>query len=132
MPRCLLSISLLLLYLVPVFGVQATGHYCGQRLESVSLSGSDEKGCCADSQQMPAGCCHDQVVKMQVSDDQQATASFDLPVFSFVWAELPSAAPITLLRTLPAEPKRLFSPVCHAPPRSAATPIYLANRMFRI
>jgi hypothetical protein len=128
--RKICSYSLLIFYLLAATGVEIRAHYCGTDLHSITLYGDVEKGCCGDDE-AAAGCCHDKIVRSDLSDDQHVTKVLKqaAPDVAFVFSP-PAVFPIFHL--LPPSPESLLTPVWYSPPRSPGVAIYLVNQVFRI
>jgi hypothetical protein len=124
------SYSLLIFYLFAATGVEVRAHYCGAELHSITLYGDAEKGCCGDAE-AAAGCCHDEIVKSDLSEDQHLAKVLKQAAPDVSWLiSLPAV--FSGVSPLPSAPETRSVPLRHSPPRSPGVAIYLANQVFRI
>ena len=124
------AILLMFLYLIPVFGITVTEHYCGGKLTSVSTNFLGSVKCPCGSKKMKKNCCKTKSYTIGITNDHQKTAecaiylsyNFDFQPSVFV----PSCLnlPFTLnLNTLYSN---------YHPPNNNKQAIYLLNQVFRI
>lgn len=133
----ILSLIIMVLYLLPAFGMTVSTHYCGGKLADVSLFGSKPKMNCACSTPNTQNrilvknkCCEQFVYSLKLENQQlkQSTISFKNvdPVISeetqFHFNSAQPAAIVTLKEVLSYSPD--------LPPGRYKTPIYIQNDSF--
>jgi hypothetical protein len=130
MHRRALTYCLLAFYLFAATGLEVRAHYCGEELESITFFGDPEKNCCGDAE-AAMGCCHDEVVKADLSDDQRPAPTY-LPAPAESSFSLAPYPPVFNLRIPPFIHDDRLPAGSHGPPRNPATPIYLMDRVLRL
>jgi hypothetical protein len=121
---------LLLLYMIPTFGVNVNVHYCGGELSSISIGAKSENPCTCGSKKMKKNCCEDKTFSYEVDDNQAKTQeclltfsnSFNLDV------ALPSSFEICYV----CFPTIVSEYYFHHPPNNVKPPLYILNQVFRI
>jgi hypothetical protein len=123
-------------YLVSLFQVSVSFHYCGKRLQSIVLRDfHKDKSCCGKGSSCSKhngpnkGCCKDVVAKSTVSNDQHVTKHFVLSSFSC------DALPV--LYSIPAVTRIVFPIfetfyVSHSPPLVSRVRLHILNCVFLI
>ncbi len=100
------------LYAIAVIGISLSVHYCGKRINSVSLGIETKKCCCGDKKEDKKGCCTTKTFSAKVTDTHQ---------------------PASQLRVAPPIATNLFcyhytGPIVPAPQKSKApVPLYYKN-----
>ena len=56
-------------------GMTINSHFCGMKLQSVSLI---EQGCCCKKGTMPKGCCKNEVKVVKITDDYSPSSSLHI------------------------------------------------------
>lgn len=128
--KTILVYSLAVFYFLISVRLTANFHYCGGKIQKVSIVGfSSHKSCC-EGKPMKKGCCEDvQVCFKKSSVDQQSSA----PVLFFS-----PAIPAESLHAFLIEPDleryvpKNISPSVNAPPPELRIPIYLKHCVFII
>lgn len=73
-------ISFAFFMMIPLMGITISRHYCGDRLQSVSVV-MEAQSCC----DVPMGCCHNEEVIIKIQDDFSPVAyDFDFQQWAFV------------------------------------------------
>lgn len=135
----ILSALLAVLYLSLASGVSVHAHYCmgkmiGAGLAHASVEDNGEHNCDLCGMKKGAddgGCCHDEKASFKVTEAQKGAVSLPAPLV-FV-ADVPARIAYPAVQF--ALPRRGAAANCwaNAPPlRSAAVPIFLQVRNFRI
>lgn len=105
-------------------------HYCGGKIESVSVLGFNKSECCGEDETAMSSCCHDDSYSIDVDqhNSHHEIFSFQSELFDFV--ELPSVFQIALRFE---SPKQVYiEKVIEDPPPKTKTPIYLQNNVLLI
>lgn len=117
------AIFFVFLYLVSVSGISLNLHYCGGKIKSISLTHTDESGCCPGKMKN-TGCCKDKNAHAKVEDSQASSSHL----------QLPAGQCLQLLATLPATGiycEKALTSIFYArvvdPPDEASEPRYLRN-----
>jgi hypothetical protein len=121
---------LLLLYMIPTFGVNVTVHYCGGEFASLTFGTSEKNKCACGSKKMKKNCCEDKTFSYEV-DDEQAKAQECLLAFSNsvnIDFALPSPIEFCYSYFPSIETEYYF----HHPPNFVKQPLYILNQVFRI
>jgi len=121
---------LLLLYLIPTFGINVTVHYCGGEISTISFGTVTKDKCACGSKKMKKNCCEDKNFSFEVDDNQAKTQE---SVLTFT-------NPLNFNIALPQsfEFSYTFFPVLvstdyfHHPPNYVKQPLYILNQVFRI
>jgi hypothetical protein len=121
---------LLLLYLIPTFGVNVTVHYCGGKFSTLTFGTSAKNKCACGSKKMKKNCCEDKTLSYEVDDDQAKTQecllnfsnSFNLDV----------ALPLSFELCDVCFPTIVSEYYFHHPPNNVKLPLYILNQVFRI
>ena len=121
---------LLLLYLIPTFGINVTVHYCGGEISTISFGTVTKDKCACGSKKMKKNCCEDKNFSFEVDDNQAKTQE---SVLTFT-------TPLNFNIALPQsfEFSYTFFPVLvstdyfHHPPNYVKQPLYILNQVFRI
>ncbi len=61
------------IYFVSSAGIHVNLHYCGGKVKSISLTHTDEEGCCG-SKMKKKDCCKEKTFSYKVKDNQNSTA----------------------------------------------------------
>ena len=82
----LIAVFLLTLYTASTFGVTLNFHYCGGRLNHVSVLNLVDKGICSCNQDtMPKGCCNDKKVSCKTDNHKNLIESFSFNEIGFAY-----------------------------------------------
>jgi hypothetical protein len=128
--KTILVYSLAAFYFLISVRLTANFHYCGGKIQKISIVGfSNHKSCCA-GKPMKKGCCEDvQICFKKSSVDQQSSAKV---LF------LSSAMPAESVHTHVLEPDRVLyvpkhlKPSVNAPPPELQVPIHIKHCVFII
>ena len=126
----IISILLLFLYLVPVIGINASVHYCGGKISSVSVGLEKTTKCTCGSKKMKKDCCKDKKISFKLTDNQQKTQVLTLNFFKIVDFQ-PSIIPDYTFLNPPVFVQKGFYNTLH-PPENVKPPIYILNQVFII
>lgn len=74
-----MTIFLCVFYLLVSTGTAINIHYCGKKVQKISLFKSDEKSCCGDKMESNS-CCHNKLVVFKIKDNH--SSNFELKVNS--------------------------------------------------
>ena len=121
---------LLLLYLIPTFGVNVTVHYCGGEFSSLTFGTSAKNKCACGSKKMKKNCCEDKTFSYKVDDDQAKTQEC-LLTFSNSF-NLDVAPPSSVEFYYFYYPSIVSEYYFHHPPDKVKLPLYILNQVFRI
>ena len=121
---------MLLLYLIPTFGVNVTVHYCCGKIASVSFGSSTQKLCACGSKKMKKNCCQNKKLSFSVKNDQlkSQVVAFASPKSIGVHDVLSHPQPFE---------NRIYS-LCleedfiHPPPDNLKQSLYILNKTIRI
>lgn len=70
------AILVLLLFLLGIFQVSLSFHYCGKNFKYITLNkGIEKKSCCKGKMKMH-GCCTDKEVAFDIDDDQATSSKY--------------------------------------------------------
>ncbi len=127
----MLASILMIVYLAFSSGVVINHHFCMNRLDSVTLFGTDSEYCgkCGMHTDDSEGCCHDEVEVVKLDNDHQKSqvASLNPPeiiTLNFL------ASSFICLPTQNADPAGHYH--SHSPPLLSAQDTYLQINVFRI
>lgn len=115
-------------YLYSSTGICINLHYCGGKVQSISLLHTDEDGCCKGSMKKK-DCCKEKTAFVKISDSQASASALQVPGSKVLLLDLAAPAneiclnEASLLSNIPFD---------HAPPDLLAAPPYLKNRVLRI
>ena len=122
-------ILLAFLYLLPAIGFSINVHFCGNKIQTVSVESVNKKLCSCGSK-MPKGCCRNIHTVIKLTDNQNPSSSTDLTFNNFA-KQLANNA-FLHLGVFPDGFSAFIIPNYHAPPDINKLPVYLANCTFRI
>jgi hypothetical protein len=75
---------LFLLYTVSVSGASFSVHFCGEKLQRISIQGFRHNGCCCKKKEAKKDCCHDRVISLEKAKaHKQAAESSCCPAAAF-------------------------------------------------
>ena len=119
------------LYMIPTFGITVSIHYCGGKINSISiLELGSHKGCCG-GKAMKMDCCKDKKISIKkASSEEQVTKIIQLKISDFstiIKVPLFVNSNFNLFETTN---EVLISN--NDPPPDAKHPIYLMDRCIRI
>ena len=116
-------------YLLTVAGFNVSAHWCGEKINFISIDAAHNKKCTCTGQ-MPPGCCKDVHFYVKVTDSQKISTTSVSSMYSLVKEVVASCS-------LPGQ--IYFSHLeafdfanYHAPPLKSKLSVYLLNRIFRI
>lgn len=121
---------LLLLYLIPIFGVNVTVHYCGGEISSIFLGETSDNKCACGVKKMKKNCCEDENFSYQVDDDHAKAQQFSIST--------PKTFDIQAIQPLSFQLANVFFPLItlddyfHHPPDNKKQPLYILNQVFLI
>ena len=69
------SIFLTAIFLASAMGMTINSHFCGYKLQSVSLLKQD---CCCKKGSMPEGCCKNEMKVVKITDDYSPSSVFHI------------------------------------------------------
>lgn len=133
------SLIIMVLYLLPAFGMTVSTHYCGGKLADVSLFGSKAKMNCACGTPAPANkvfakrkCCEQIIYSLKLEDQQikEPVINFKNPDSGFPQLESFHCCFYTFTVNGQPETVVIYSP--DLPPGRYNTPIYIQNDSFLI
>lgn len=121
---------LLLLYLIPTFGINVTVHYCGGEISSVSFGTVATDKCACGSKKMKKNCCQDKNFSFEVDDDQSKTQVVEITFLKYfdIQADLPKAFQFDYQYF----PQIATEDYFHHPPNNVKPPLYILHQVFRI
>ncbi len=129
--RKLIVTLMLLLYVIPNFGINITVHYCGGKFSSLSLAGtSPENKCACGNKKMKQNCCQDKDFLLQF-DDVQIQPSQNVVTFAKSF-KFPMVLPQTVQFEYDFCPLTYNSDYFPPPPNNVKPPLYLLHQVFRI
>ncbi|MBI3503186.1 MAG: hypothetical protein HY063_15470 [Bacteroidetes bacterium] len=102
------SIFLSAIFLISAMGMTINSHFCGMKLQSVSLMKQD---CCCKKGTMPKGCCKNEIKYVKITDDYSPSSQFHI--------EKNNIAPVVLHFDFPSAINHLTSSIAfanHSPP----------------
>jgi hypothetical protein len=125
----IIVILLTFLYLIPAIGFSIDVHWCGSKIQAVSIQTSHKKQCPC-RMEMPKGCCKDLHQVIKLTDNQCLASTLSVPNNNFIIhftnvSHLPLKLSFTQVKIFD------FSNY-HAPPGASELPLYLSNRILRI
>lgn len=124
------ALFLLVLYTATTFGVTLKFHYCGDKLDQVSIfNSSDKVACSCGPGAMPKGCCKDKTVRSQIDHHDKFVESASVNEFSII-SHLPFFIDFSNLRSW--KPIKSEHYAGYQVKRLALFPIYLSIRSLRI
>lgn len=121
---------LLFLYLMPIFGINVTVHYCGGEISSIAFGKKDTDTCACENKKMKKNCCQDKKFSFQVDDDQIQTQQIS--------SSAPKSRDFKAVMSTIIEFNYICFPIkfeeyyFHNPPNKVKPPIYILNQAFRI
>ena len=121
---------LLLLYLIPTFGINVTVHYCGGVISSVSFGAVATDKCACGSKKMKKNCCQDKKFSFEGDDDQSKTQIVAITFFKF--CDIQAVLPKTFQFDYQYFPLIAAENYFHHPPNSVKPPLYILHQVFRI
>lgn len=121
---------LLLLYLIPTFGVNVAVHYCGGEISSIFFGSTTADKCACGSKKMKKNCCRDKNFSFEVDDDQSKTQVVDISFLeSFnIQAVLPKAFLFDSQYISLVTEEDYF----YHPPNNVKQSLYILHQVFRI
>ena len=124
------SIILLFLYMIPVIGINASVHYCGGKIASVSFGAEKAQKCACGSKKMKKNCCKDKEFSFKLKDSQQKTQQVTLNFFKTVDSHsFLIYASIFLYQSFVIQ-KEFYN--AHHPPNHIKPSLYILHQVFRI
>jgi hypothetical protein len=116
-------------YLLVTAGFNVSAHWCGEKINFISIDASHDKKCSC-GEKMTTGCCKDVHFYVKVTDSQKISSSSvssqKSPVKEIISFCALHGQKISSLADA-------FHPAnFHAPPLTAKLSVYLVNRVFRI
>jgi len=88
--KSFLAISLTLVYLLGIIGVQVNFHYCMGEVEDIALFTEAEKCICGNEsintlyESVSNNCCSDTSIDVQINDDQNTSSNLSLSVLKLI------------------------------------------------
>lgn len=130
--RRLFVLLILLLYTMSVSGAAFNFHYCGDKLNRVSLLGIGHKGCCcAKKKSVKKNCCKDEqlVIQSGIKHRKSEIVPAPFPFAKIIKQEFTPVIPAHLSSGHRAD----FSDVVYVPPaRAGGIPRFLVIRTLLI
>ena len=123
------AILVLCCYSAGVFGIDISLHYCGGSIQSISINGKDEDGCCGKKKKRMR-CCKDKNFSYKLSEKHAAQHITHSHAVVDMAAILPSV--YTVYQSSISLPEDKYIPVSHAPPDSSGPAIYLLHSVLLI
>ena len=121
---------LLLLYLIPTFGVNVNVHYCGGEFASLTFGTSEKNKCACGSKKMKKDCCEDKTFSYEVDDEQ---AKIQESVLTFTNAiKFDVTLPCSFEFCYSCFPSIATDYYFYHPPNFVKQPLYILNQVFRI
>ncbi len=121
------AIFFAVLYFYSASGICINLHYCGGKVESISLFQTDEEGCCPDEEKM--NCCKERTAFVKIEDSQVNASSLQVPASKCIVSDNLLAATFTQLLSAIQTTNLVYKDV---PPDSYKAPPYLKNRVLLI
>lgn len=125
----ILAILLLIIYTSSAVGITVNFHYCQGQLAKVSfLNFEGQKDCACNPQNMPKGCCKDDLVYQKADKHNVIQA---VPLVKFISFSLELTPPYNYA-IIPLVKSSIPQYLKDIPKRSCPEPVYLLNRVFLI
>ena len=124
--KAIFTLILCVFYLLVATNTTINLHYCGGKIQAVSLFGTSEKTCCGEKMQSK-GCCHNKLVVFKAKDNHSVSNSSKLLVKDVVGV-------LTTTSSIQEKSKDYFAKQDshiykdESPPPLLKTPIYIRNR----
>src|SRR5574337_1240402 len=124
-----LSFILMLLYVASVSGASFDVHFCGKKIQKISIAGFGHKGCCCKKAMPENDCCKDKVVTFKSGKEHKRIESVTAPVSipKNIPAQLPS-----FMACVFGEQITFVSPDYPPPLRAGSQTLLIQNSVFRI
>ena len=125
----LVHILFILAYLLPTIGFTVAYHFCGEKLNSVSIVMTEkvkEPSECCSEEPVDNPCCTDQVVSHKLNDLHFAAAKITVEQTNSDYLLIPVE---TVYQTEVVENFSLQNSISHSPP---GNPAYITNRTLLI
>lgn len=121
---------LVLLYVIPTFGINVTIHYCGGEISLISFGTATTDKCACGNKKMKKNCCQNKNYSFQIDDNQIKTPASEITFTSSLNLQIP------LLHTFEFEYNHHFlvfntNSFLH-PPNKVKPPLYILHQVFRI
>jgi len=126
----ILATILLILYLMPTFGLNVTVHYCFGKIASVSLGSSATNQCVCGIKKTTRSCCIDKNFTFQVDDNQIKTQNCVISINKSLGIK--ALNPISFKFEQLNFSLVVFKHNFYHPPNKAILPLYILNQVFRI
>jgi hypothetical protein len=127
----IVSIIILVLYIIPVIGINLSLHYCGGKITSVSFNAKNKGSCSCKSQVMKKGCCQNKEISIkQTSDQDKAPECYLSQVNLIHFLDYLSSAFSFLYFQPSFISNQLYC--SHHPPDNVKHTLYIINQNFRI
>lgn len=128
--RKIAVILLLLLYLIPTFGINITVHYCGGEFSSLTFGTTAKNKCACGSKKMKKNCCEDKTFSYEVDNDQAKIQECLLNFSNSFNLDLALSASFELCYV--CFPSIVTEYYFYHPPNKVKPPLYILNQVFRI
>lgn len=132
----ILSLIIMVLYLLPAFGMTVSTHYCGGKLADVSLFGSKPKMNCACSSSnthsralVKSKCCEQFIYSLRLENQQLKQSTISFNVDPVILKEIAFHL-ISVQHQVFVTSKEVLSYVPDLPPGRYKAPIYIQNDSF--
>lgn len=125
-----IALTLILLYVVPVIGINISVHYCSGKISSVAFCVENTNLCLCGTKKMKKNCCQNKNFSFQLKCDQQVSSPLSLKIPNFKIFQF-SVIPDFILNFYPILNGTSTYNLEH-PPDKSVIPIYILNRIFRI
>ncbi len=133
----ILSLIIMVLYLLPAFGMTVSTHYCGGKLADVSLFGSKPKMNCACSEPnthnrvlVKSKCCEQFIYSLKLENQQFKESTLDFKAVDYVVLEKPQFQFDFSQNAVAVPSKEALNYTPKLPPGRYKTPIYIQNDSF--
>lgn len=121
------AIFFAVLYFYSASGICINLHYCGGKVESISLFQTDEDDCCGEEEKM--NCCKERTAFVKIEDSQVNASSLQVPASKCIASDILIAANFTQVLSAIQTTNFVYK---DAPPDSCKSPAYLKNRVLLI
>lgn len=120
----------LLIYSASVSGASFTVHFCGNKLQKISLAGLGHKGCCCKKAAMKKNCCKDKVVSLKLDHIHKQAETTGTPV---AFGKTIPAGQLFFFHNAANYSSQVISLRYHSPPvRAGSAGLLVLNSIFRI
>ncbi len=125
-----IALTLFLLYVVPVIGINISVHYCSGKISSIAFGSENTNLCLCGSKKMKKNCCQNKNFSFQLKCDQLVSSPLSLKIPNFKFFQI-SIVPDFDINYYPILIVTSTYNLEH-PPDKSELPIYILNQIFRI